>query len=65
MPYPAYQCVKTANRDVYCSAKKVKNHDEGAAWVARAQAAHGFQANAILGRPYTEHAQPRNATIVD
>ena len=29
----------------------MKNHDEGAAWVARAQAAHGFQANAILGRP--------------
>ncbi len=56
-----YQCFKTRDRDVYCSSYKVKNHDEGAAWVQQALQHFNLQASDILGKPYEENSVPRNA----
>lgn len=58
-----YQCFKTKDRDVYCSSKEFKNHDEGAAWIALAMAHFNIQASDLLGKPYTADSQPDGATI--
>jgi hypothetical protein len=59
--YPAYQCFKTRNRDVYCSSFKVKNHDAGADWIAAALHHFGLQAGDILGTPYLSDDIPKSA----
>ncbi|MEU4115607.1 hypothetical protein AB0F71_14050 [Kitasatospora sp. NPDC028055] len=56
--YPGFQCFKTADRDVYCSDAKVKNHATGAAWIASCPAdvvAH------ISGKPYIAASRPASA----
>lgn len=41
--YPAYQClVRLETRDIYCSDKKVKSHEEGNKWIKTC----GFQGRA-------------------
>ena len=57
-----YQCFKTIERDVYCSSYKVKNHDEGAAWVREALAHFNLRGNDIKGKPYEEDNIPDGAT---
>jgi hypothetical protein len=59
----AYQCLKTKARDVYCSSYKVKNHDEGAAWVRDCMAHYGIQGSDLLGRPYLSEDQPDGAIV--
>lgn len=63
--YPAYQCLKTIERTIYCSSVKFKNHDEGSAWVGRVMSNHDLSANNIIGKPYTSNVIPRGAIIVD
>lgn len=56
--YPGFQCFKTADRDVYCSDAKVKNHDAGSAWIKTCPAdvtAH------ISGKPYIAASRPNGA----
>ena len=65
MGYPAYQCFKTQNREVYCSNDKVKNHATGAKWIERAITHFQLQANEILGKPYTSERIPRGAHTCD
>lgn len=62
MGYPAYQCFKTTDRDVYCSSVKVSNHTEGAAWVSNCMAFYSIQGSQLKGKPYLEDSQPDNAT---
>ena len=57
-----YQCFKTKARDVYCSSMEVKNHAEGAAWIAQALKHFELQANDILGKPYESDDIPKGAT---
>ena len=63
--YPAYQCLKTVDRTVYCSRNMVNNHAEGSAWAGRVIQQYGLNANDIHGRPYTSNNIPRGAIIVD
>ena len=66
MGYPAYQCFKTQDRQVYCSNDKVKNHAKGNEWIKRAMTQFNLQGNDILGKPYTEEQRiPRDAITCD
>ncbi|EMF56710.1 MULTISPECIES: hypothetical protein [Streptomyces] len=56
--YPAYQCFKTADRDVYCSDKKVKNHAAGAAWIGICPP---DVQKSLTGKPYLSDLRPKDA----
>ncbi|MFF9644878.1 hypothetical protein [Kitasatospora aureofaciens] len=56
--YPGYQCFKTADRAVYCSDVKVKNHATGAAWIASCPADVVAR---ISGKPYVAASRPSAA----
>lgn len=58
-----YQCFKTINRTIYCSSLPVRNHAEGAAWVNRAMAHFGIQADEIRGKPYLADSIPQGAIV--
>jgi hypothetical protein len=62
MSYPNYQCLKTAARNVYCSKKKKKSHDEGKEWVKNCMAHFAIQAADLKGT-FESNNQPDNATI--
>jgi len=61
--YPAYQCLKTVDRDVYCSKSKVSSHTFGATWVTNCMAHYGITSSQLSGRPYLSASKPSNATI--
>lgn len=61
--YPAYQCFKTKDRDVYCSRGEVNNHEAGAEWVSNCMAHFNIKASDLLGKPYPSIDQPSGATI--
>ncbi len=63
-----YQTVKfrsgTVAPDVtYCSSKKYKNHDEGAAWVKALMEHFGLTSANMVGKPKEADSQPDGATI--
>ncbi|WP_234360295.1 hypothetical protein [Streptomyces sp. DSM 15324] len=57
--YPAFQCFKTADRVEYCSDKKVKNHDAGAAWIATCPS---NVLKGLTGKPYLRDPRPKGAS---
>lgn len=61
--YPAYQCLKTNARQVYCSKNKLKSHDEGNAWVKRCMEHFGINSNELKGKPYLSDSIPNGAIV--
>ena len=60
--YPAYQCLKTKARDVYCSKNTVASHAEGNQWVKGCMAQYGLAAADLLS-VYLADSQPSGATL--
>ena len=67
MGYPAYQTVKITKDDgdivLYCSKKKVNNHNEGRDWISSVLSHFGYQSSQIKGKPQIASSQPDNAII--
>ncbi|MFO0756427.1 MAG: hypothetical protein U0359_08045 [Byssovorax sp.] len=56
--YPAHQCFKTQDRQVYASSFKVKNHAEGNNWIKAATTHFNVR---VFGKPFTSDKIPNGA----